>query len=57
MVFMKKDDDLATSFYDGDWVDDQRHGQGKSRNGCGDIFIGDFRDGKINGRVKIIYKA
>ena len=57
MVFMKKDDDLATSFYDGDWVDDQRHGQGKSRNGCGDLFIGDFRDGKINGRVKIIYKA
>ena len=38
--------------FEGAWVSDQRCGQGKLTQGCGDVYVGEFKDDKVNGQVR-----
>ena len=41
--------------YDGDWVDDQMHGQGTYKFTSGNEYTGDFENGVMNGYGKMVY--
>lgn len=35
--------------YEGDWLNDMRHGRGFEKHANGDTYTGDFRNGKPEG--------
>jgi hypothetical protein len=47
--FGKKTKANSTWSYEGEWVNDQRHGKGKFTSDCGEVFVGDFVRNSIRG--------
>ena len=52
---IKQENDLAQPFYEGDWVEGKKQGNGVEQLRSGSLYEGMFKDGKINGPVTYKY--
>jgi len=45
-----------TEVYDGEYVEDKRHGHGTLKCANGNVYVGEFKDGKFHGHGTLKYK-
>jgi hypothetical protein len=46
---------VGSEEYDGDWVDDQMHGEGTYKFTSGNVFTGNWNKGTMHGLGKMVY--